>query len=183
MKKNNQVKLIESIESLCYMVAVIDGLSEAEAFELEYIQGRIRMFLNAKPSVQEYEKSGDLEKAVAKLKEPLIVEHIITFGMASHMNIVAKEVMDLIESKPDDIMAEYEVLLKIYASEIEDEYDRKIAMICIEDVYKSDGASSAEKWAHIVLAKEWGISPMKVTKYWNEYVHPVIEESQKNIEF
>jgi hypothetical protein len=75
------------------------------------------------------------------------------------------------------------VLLKIYASEIEDEYDRKIAMICIEDVYKSDGSSSTEKWAHIVLAKEWGVSPMKVTRYWNEYVHPVIEESQKNIEF
>lgn len=183
MNKNKQEKLIEQIESLCFLVAVTDGLSESEGLELEYIQGKIRMFLNAKPSVQEYENSGDLEKAVAKLKKPLIMEHVITFGKASHLDKVSKEVNELLERKPDDVLAEYEVLLKIYASEIEDEYHRKVAMICIEDVYGADGTSSTEKWAHIVLAKEWGISPMKTTKYYNEYVWPVIEESQKNLEF
>lgn len=183
MKKNKQEKLIEHIESLCFLVAVTDGLSESEGLELEYIQGKIRMFLNAKPSVQEYENSGNLEKAIAKLKKPLIIEHVFTMGMASHLEKVSKDVNELLESKPDDVLAEYEVLLKIYASEIEDEYYRKVAMVCIEDVYQVDGTSSTEKWAHIVLAKEWGISPMKATKYWNEYVFPVIEESQKNLEF
>ena len=183
MGTKKQDKLIEKIETLCFMVAATDGISEMEGFELDMIQGRIRMLLDAKSAVTEYEKSGDMKKALSNLKEPLMLTHVMKFGMADHIQAIDKEVSDLLESNPDNAQAEYEVLLKIHASDIEDDYDRKVAMLCIRDVYDVDGSSSIERWAHLVLGKEWGVSIMKANKWANEFVFPVIEESQKNIEF
>ena len=80
MGTKKQDKLIEKIETLCFMVASTDGISEMEGFELDMIQGRIRMLLDAKSAVTEYEKSGDMKKALSNLKEPLMLTHVMKFG-------------------------------------------------------------------------------------------------------
>ena len=79
------------------MVAATDGISEMEGFELDMIQGRIRMLLDAKSAVTEYEKSGDMKKALSNLKEPLMLTHVMKFGMADHIQAIDKEVRDLVD--------------------------------------------------------------------------------------
>ena len=52
-------------------------------------------------------------------------------------------------------------------------------MIAIEDVYSADGASSVEKWAHIILAKEWGMSMRTVNKWFAESLAPILERGNQ----
>ncbi len=164
-------KTIEKIEVVAMLIASADGLNEAEGQAFEATAGTIRFFYQAKKAILEFEKSGDINKAKALMKGPLAVHHHMTFGSGSHIDEVMEERKEVLSSKDD-----YETLIKIKASEIVDDFDRKVALMMIEDVYSADDESSKiELWGHLVVSKAWGISRIAVNTWFNNIVQPVLE--------
>ena len=52
-------------------------------------------------------------------------------------------------------------------------------MLAIEDVYSADEASNVERWAHLVIGKEWGISINAVNKWANENLIPILDRGNQ----
>ena len=173
-----QEDMVKKIEVLSFLVAMVDGISHEESEMLEYIAGRIRMFYQAQPAVEEFEKSQDVEKAIALIDLPLTVS-IVMFEPKDHFDEINKELEEMATVKSENPLEDFEALLKIKASEITNDYDKKVAMIAIEDVYTADGGSSVEKWAHIILAKEWGMSMRTVNKWFEESLAPILERGNQ----
>ena len=137
------------------------------------------MYYQAQPAVEEYEKSQDVEKAISLVDLPLTVS-INMFEPKDHLEAMYKELEAMNMNKSESPLEDFEVLLKMKASEITNDYDRKIAMIAVEDVYKADGeGSGVERWAHLVLGKEWGMSIMAVNRWANENLMPILERGNK----
>ena len=77
-------------------------------------------------------------------------------------------------------MKDYEVFLKMKASEITSDFDRKIALLAVDEVLYADNSEhKAEKWAMLVLCREWGISNMMLNKWVNKFAGPVLERGNK----
>ena len=175
----HQEDMIKKIEVLTFLVAMTDNVSQEEAEKIEYIAGNIRMYYQAQPAVEEYEKSQDVEKAISLVDLPLTIS-INMFEPKDHLEAMYKELEAMNMNKSESPLDDFEVLLKMKASEITNDYDRKIAMIAVEDVYKADGeASGVERWAHLVLGKEWGMSIMAVNRWANENLMPILERGNK----
>ncbi len=179
MKMTKQKEgMVKKIEILSFLVAMTDGISHEESDMLEYIAGRIRMYYQAQPAVEEFEKSQDIEKAIALIKLPLTVS-LVMFEPKDHFDDINKELEAMAKDESENPLEDFEALLKIKASEITHDYDKKVAMLAIEDVYTADGASSIEKWAHIVLAKEWGMSMRTVQKWYVDILDPILERGNQ----
>tara|TARA_B100000900_G_scaffold860_1_gene743 strand:+ start:4473 stop:5018 length:546 start_codon:yes stop_codon:yes gene_type:complete len=174
----HQEDMIKKIEVLSFLVAMTDGISEEEGQMLEYVAGRIRMYYQAQPAVEEYEKSKDVEKAIALVELPLSVS-INMFEPKDHIDSLTKELNEMNPKESDNPLEDFETLLKIKASEITNDYDRKVAMLAIEDVYSADESSNIERWAHLVIGKEWGVSITAVNKWANENLMPILERGNK----
>ena len=175
----HQEEMIKKIEVLSLLVAMTDGISHEESESLEYIAGRIRLHYQAQPAVEEYQESQDVEKAISLVDLPLTLS-INMFEPKDHFDAINKELEAMNLNESENAGGDFEVLLKMKASEITNDYDRKVAMMAIEDVYSADGdKSSIEKWAHLVLAKEWGISIVAVNKWANANLVPILERGNK----
>ena len=174
----NQEEVIKKIECLAMLVAMTDGLQEEEAQTLEYIAGRIRLFYQAKPAIEKYEETEDIEKSISLVDLPLRVS-INAFESKEHFTLLNKELEEMMANS-SSAREDYEVFIKMKASEITSDFERKIALIAIEDVFSADGVEGAtKKWAALVLCKEWGISFMMLNKWCNQFVSPVLERGNQ----
>ena len=164
-------KSIEKIEAVAMLIATADGSNDAEMQEFEAIAGKIRFFYQAKKAILEFERSGDINKSKDLIKEPLVVSHVFRFDTGAHIDELMKERKEALSSRED-----YEALIKIKASEITDDFDRKVALMMVEDVYSADNESSQiELWGHLVVSKEWSISRIAVNKWFANTVKPVLD--------
>ena len=97
----HQEDMVKKIEILSFLVAMVDGISDEESDMLEYIAGRIRMFYQAQPAVEEFEKSQDVEKAIALIDLPLTVS-IVMFEPKDHFDEINKELEEMATVKSEN---------------------------------------------------------------------------------
>lgn len=173
-----QEKTIKTIEQLAMLVAITDGLQEEEAMSLEHIAGKIRLYYQAKPAIEKFEETEDLELSISLIELPLTIS-INAFEPKDHLHALNQELEELQENSSSP-MKDYEVFLKMKASEITSDFERKIALLAAEEVLYADNSEhQAEKWAMLVLCREWGISNIMLNKWFNKCVGPVLERGNK----
>jgi len=176
MNKKNE-KLIENIEKLAFIIASADGISKEEGEAFEMLAGRMRLYLDLKPAVEEFIKTKDLNKAKKKIKGPPVHQHIMKFGLYPHIDEIGKKIADITE-KGKDVIEEYDALLKITASDIETEFDRNITIYGVEDLIAADGEHEYEMRSLMVLRRFWSISTRHSNAYFSDYIKPVLEIAQ-----
>ena len=173
MTKKNEI-LIEKIEQLAFIIASVDGISEEEGEEFEMIAGKMRLYLDFQPAVEEFIKTGDITKAKKKIKGPPVHQHNMRFGHYPHID----EINDKIESivkKGENVLEEYDALLKITAADIENEFHRHIAIFAAEDLLNADGGSEYEMRSIIILRKFWSLSSKHTNAYFLDYIKPILD--------
>lgn len=173
MTKKNEA-LIEKIEQLAFIIAAVDGISEEEGQEFEMLAGKMRLYLDFKPAVEEFIKTKDLDKAKSKIKGPPVHQHIMKMGFHPHIDEIAKKIQKIID-KGEDVIEEYDALLKVTAADIDNEFDRQIALIAAEDLVRVDGADEYEMRSLMVLRKFWSISTRQTNTYFSDYIKPLWE--------
>ena len=174
-------KSIEKLEALAFLVAVIDGITEEEGWELNTFAGRIRGFYALRKAVEVHEKTGDIDKAMTHVSGAPVVHTIVTFGapQPKHIQKISDELDDAIKDSENPI-DEYDALLKIKAAEINDEFDQKLSLMCIENVIsRGDGTSDYEIHALLALSRAWGFSRFQVNKWFNNHVDPILKRAVK----
>ena len=171
-------KSIEKLEALAFLVAVIDGITEEEGWELNTFAGRIRGFYALRKAVEVHEKTGDIDKAMTHVSGAPVVWQKVLWSIWG-----TEKIQDEIDSAVKDSenpIDEYDALLKIKAAEINDEFDQKLSLMCIESaISKGDGTSDYEMHALLTLSRAWGISRIQVNKWFNDHVDPILERAVK----
>ena len=104
-------KSIEKLEALAFLVAVIDGITEEEGWELNTFAGRIRGFYALRKAVEVHEKTGDIDKAMTHVSGAPVVHTIVTFGapQPKHIQKISDELDDAIKDSENPI-DEYDAL-------------------------------------------------------------------------
>ena len=171
-------KSIEKLEALAFLVAVIDGITEEEGWELNTFAGRIRGFYALRKAVEVHEKTGDIDKAMTHVSGAPVVWHKNLWYFTGTQKI-QDEIDDAIKDSENPI-DEYDALLKIKAAEINDEFDQKLSLMCIENVIsRGDGTSDYEMHALLALSRAWGFSRFQVNKWFNNHVDPILKRAVK----
>ncbi len=173
MNKKNE-NLIEKIEQLAFLIAAVDGISEEEGNEFEMLAGKIRLYLDLKPAVEEFIKTKDINKATKKVKGPPVHQHIMKFGLYPHIDEINKKLEDA-SKKGENIIDEYDALIKITASDIQDEFDRHIAIYVAEDLISAGETHEYEMRSLMVLRRFWSISSRSSNTYFSDYIKPIME--------
>ena len=171
-------KNIEKLEALAFLVAVIDGITEEEGFELDMFAGRIRGFYALRKAIEVHEKTGDIDKAMTHVSGAPVVHTIMSFGAPQHIQKIQDELDGAVKDSENPI-DEYDALLKIKASEINDEFDQKLSLMFIEDAISRDGTSEHEMRALLTLSRAWGISRIQVNKWFNDHFNPILKRANK----
>ena len=170
-------KSIEKLEALAFLVAVIDGITEEEGWELNTFAGRIRGFYALRKAVEVHEKTGDIDKAMTHVSGAPVVWHKNLWYFTGTQKI-QDEIDDAIKDSENPI-DEYDALLKIKAAEINDEFDQKLSLMFIEDTISVDGTSDYEMRALLTLSRAWGISRFQVNKWSGNHFLPILERANK----
>ena len=173
----NLEKKIEKLESLAWLVAHVDGISEDEAYALEFLPGKIRGFYDFREAVEVFEKTGDLEQAMTHVDKGLIFVSIMSFGTPEHIQEVISEVEAMAES--ETVIDDLKTLIKIRASEFDDEFDQKLFLGCILDVVDNDGTSEIEMHFFLEICRLWGITRMQANSWFDDYYIPVINKADE----
>ena len=170
---------LEKLEALAYIVAAIDGITDAEESQLDIFAGKIRGFYPLRKAIEVHEKTGDIDKAMTHVSGAPVVHTIMSFGAPQHIQKIQDELDGAVKDSENPI-DEYDALLKIKASEINDEFDQKLSLMCIESaISKGDGTSDYEMHALLTLSRAWGISRTQVNKWFNDHVDPILERAVK----
>ena len=169
---------LEKLEALAYIVAAIDGITDAEESQLDIFAGKIRGFYPLRKAIEVHEKTGDIDKAMTHVSGAPVVRQKVLWSIWG-----TEKIQDEIDSAVKDSenpIDEYDALLKIKASEINDEFDQKLSLMCIESaISKGDGTSDYEMHALLTLSRAWGISRTQVNKWFNDHVDPILERAVK----
>ena len=173
MTKKNEI-LIEKIEQLAFIIASVDGISEQEGEEFEMIAGKMRLYLDFQPAVEVLIKTGDIAKAKKKIKGPPVHQHNVKFGYYPHIDEINDTIEKIVE-KGENVLEEYDALLKVTASQIDNEFHRHIAIFAAEDLLTADGGSEYEMRSLIVLRKFWSISSRHTNAYFSDYIKPILD--------
>ena len=170
---------IEKLEALAFLVALIDGITKKEADELRILVRDIRAYYPLRKAIEVHEKTGDIDKAMTHVSGAPVVHTIMSFGAPQHIQKMSDELDDALKDSENPI-DEYDALLKIKAAEINDEFDQKLSLMCIESaISKGDGTSDYEMHALLTLSRAWGISRIQVNKWFNDHVDPILERAVK----
>ena len=169
---------LEKLEALAYIVAEIDGITEEEGSHLDIFAGTIRGFYPLRKAVEVHEKTGDIDKAMTHVSGAPVVWHKNLWYFTGTQKI-QDEIDDAIKDSENPI-DEYDALLKIKAAEINDEFDQKLSLMCIENVIsRGDGTSDYEMHALLALSRAWGFSRFQVNKWFNNHVDPILKRAVK----
>jgi hypothetical protein len=168
---------IKKLESLAWLVAHVDGISEDEAYALDFLPGKIRGFYDFREAVEVFEKTGDLEQAMTHVESSLIFVTIMNFGRPEHIQEVISEVEALEGS--ETIIDDFKTLIKIRASEFDDEFDQKLFLGCILDVIDEDGTSDIEMHFFLGICRLWGITRSQANVWFTDYFSPVIDKADE----
>jgi len=174
---NKDELIIDNLESLAFILAAGDGISEEEGFAFESFRGRLGIYLQIQEAIFAYEKNKKLDEAMKFVKGAPIMHHEMTFGFSDNQMQVREDMEAVINS--DDPMGEYESLIKLKASTVTEPFYQKIGLISIEDVLSEDGMSSVERSSLIILSRCWSLTLTKANDWYHEYVHPILEEANK----
>ena len=161
---------------LAYLVALIDGITEDEGWSLDQFAGKVRFYYPLRKAVEAFEKTGDIDKAMKHVNERPIMMHVMGFGQPAHLKEIDEELSAVSDENPLD---DYRVLIKIKASEIDDEFDQKLALILIEDTVSEDGLSSPEISSLLLLSRCWGVSRKAADIWFDNYFAPILERTMK----
>ena len=169
---------LEKLEALAYIVAAIDGITEAEGSQLDIFAGKIRGFYPLRKAVEVHEKTGDIDKAMTHVSGAPVVWNKVLWYFTGTQKI--QDELDGAIKDTENPIDEYDALLKIKAAEINDEFDQKLSLMCIESaISKGDGTSDYEMHALLTLSRAWGISRTQVNKWFNDHVDPILERAVK----
>ena len=83
--------------------------------------------------------------------------------------------MEKIIEKGENVLEEYDALLKVTAAQIDNEFHRHIAIFAAEDLLTADGGSEYEMRSLIVLRKFWSISSKHTKAYFFDYIKPILD--------
>ena len=163
------------LEALAWLIAHVDGLTKDEAASLDFLPGQVRAYSQLREGVMEFEKTGDLDQAMKHVHNAPIFVTQLHFGMPEHIQEVIDEVEAIAES--ETVIDDFKTLVKIRASEFDDEFDQKLFLGCIEDVVSADGVSDIEMFFFLEVSRLWGVTRQQAIGWFNEYVLPVFEEA------
>jgi len=168
---------INKLESLAWLVSHVDGISEDEANALEFLPAKIRGLYDFRKAVETFEKTGDLDQAMTHIDHSLIFVHHMTFGASEHIQQVISEVEAI--AKSETVIDDFKALIKMRASEFDDEFDQKLFLGCILDVVDNDGTSEIEMHFFLEICRLWGITRMHANTWFADYFSPVVDKADE----
>ena len=178
--KNNISEDLESLQFCATLVAMSDGyLSPEEESKIGEIRIAARQIINYKLAINEYGKTGNLEKSLKKKPLDSIVnisEDILLY----EMTILNKVKESYFEAVQKNTLIH---LIRTYADRIKDPFIQKItAWACLE-VAESDGEfDEDEEEVFSILLNHWGLSSTEVYLWIYRVLYPVLTEKEPDEE-
>lgn len=170
IRAEKQDESVHNINKCVALVSLADGsFSEEEQDESEKITSYIRMFLQNEEAVMVLETTNDIDKARSVALGNMLIHHL-SFGTPAFIDEVVDDIQSL--SDGDNIKS----LVEQYASELNTEYEKRIALWAAEEVAGVDGIGDSEKYVLGFFETEFEFTRKNNKKYFNTYIYPVIDE-------
>ena len=166
-------QLILNICKCAILVSIADGsMSEEELDEIDAVSPYIKFFIDNEAAVKTLIKTFDIELAREKrVENDLVYDGSILLSKLFYVDEIAEEINSM--SEGDNINK----LVKKYASNIDDDYYRRIALWAATEVASIDGFHDSEKFMLEFFAKEWNIQIKENQKYFEQYVYPATNDN------
>ncbi|SVB42899.1 uncharacterized protein METZ01_LOCUS195753, partial [marine metagenome] len=175
-------KINETICQCALIAAVGDGsISNEEVEEVPNVKPFIGMFRDNREAILTLERTSDIEKArelrgVTTLVHDLSLQVVDDlFEIPSYIQEVVEEMKD---ARPDDDPSTdgLYLLIKLYASKVEDRLDQRITLWAAKEVASIDGLDHREREFLEAFAKEWNLTVAENDRYFEDVVYPVMDD-------
>lgn len=161
---------LDNICKCAVLVAAGDGeISSKESEEVGKIKTFVRMLRWNREAIFTLQRTSDIE-AARKVRAGTVLLHEPVLSEPPFARAVLEDLAGI--SSPDEVLA----LLRLYASRVTDEFDRRLALWAAEEVAASDGFEDGEKKLLAVFAAEWEIDLAENRRFFKNVVYPAIDD-------